>query len=216
MAAIDKTYVNNWEDYCKIIDWCKNNSFTCPNGTIIRFYPYKWEKHNFKDGWERPILNTSYTEDYFLIKYCPIKVIQDRMKEVYDEEEYNSILNGTSEFDKFVRPTKVNHIKLIKKPHYYRPAKYFSRYSKKWILDKYTVDIDLPGEWGKYPSYNENDQQWLLPNELGIGTISSPDLKCKSWKALIRKIRSWYLPKGTIIRIGYLRFYREECKFIVK
>ena len=216
MAAIDKTYVNNWKDYCEIVDWCKHNKFTCPNGTVIRFYPYEWEEHHFENGDEHPVLNTSHTQDYFLIKYCPIQVVQNRMKEVYPEDYYESILNGTSKFDTFVKPPKVNHIKLIKKPVYNEPGKYYNKYRKKWILDRYTVDIDLPEDWVGYAWYNEDTQQWKLPGELGRWTVGSPILKCKSWKALVRKIRSWYLPKDTIIKVSHFRFTGGECEFIVK
>lgn len=216
MAAIDKTYVDNWKDYSEIVEWCENNSFVCPNGAIIKFYPYDWDEEDFKDGKEHSVLNTSYTQDYFLIKFCPLEVIQNRMKEVYDEEYYQSVLNGTSDYDKFVRPPKVNKIKLVKKPDYYKPDKWFNDYTKRWIRDKYSVDIEIPEEWGKYPWYNEEIDQWLMPNELGKWTISSPILKIKSWKALIRKIRSWYLPKGTIIKVSHFKWSGGECEFIVK
>lgn len=216
MAAIDKTYVNNWKDYCEIVDWCKKNKFTCPNGTVIRFYPYEWEEHHFENGNEYPVLNTSQTQDYFLIKYCPIQVVQNRMKEVYDEDEYMSILNGTSEFDKFVRPPKVDHIKLIKKPYYYEPDKYYSKTYGSWTRDSFEIDVELPDDWTGYAWYNDDSQQWVLPYELGTWNCNKAFPKCKSWKALIRKIRSWYLPKGTIIKVSFFRFTGGECEFIVK
>lgn len=97
MAGIDKTYVNNWDDYCAIVEWCKNNSFTFPNGIEVRFGYYEWNEESFIDGKELPVLNTSYTQDYFLIKHCPIKVVQERMREVYPGHYVQSILDNKEE-----------------------------------------------------------------------------------------------------------------------
>ena len=216
MAGIDKTYVSSWEDYCRVLNWCFNNEFTCPNGTVIRFYPYEWEEKSFKDGNKLPVLNTSYTEDYFLIKHCPLEVVQNRMHEVYDEGYITRVKNGTSGFDTFVRPEKISKIKLIKKPLFYNPSKYFWKYKRKYIRDKYSVSVTLPENWDGYAWYNEHNEQWLLPNELGGWTTSHATLKCKSWKALIRKIMTWHLPKGTIINVCHFRLTGGACKFIVK
>lgn len=216
MAGIDKTYVDNWTDYCSIVEWCKNNSFVCPNGTVIRFYPYEWDEDSFKDGGEHPVLNTSYTQDYFLIKNCPLKPIQDRMKQVYNKEYVESVKNGTSEFDTFIKPEKISKIKLIKKPLFYKPSKYFWKRKGKRVRDLYCVSVRLPEIWDGYAWYDEDREQWLLPNELGRWTISDATLKCKSWKALIRKIMTWHLPKGTILNVCHFRLTGGACKFIVK
>ena len=215
MAGIDKTYVSSWKDYCDIVEWCRNNEFVCPNGTVIRIYPYEWEEENFKDGEDLPVLNTSQVQDYFLIKHCPLETVQNRMREVYDHDYINAIIHGVSEYDKFVRPEKIRKIKLIEKPQYYNPAKYL-RNGRIKIRDKYCVDIKLPDGWDGYAWYNENAEQWILPHELGNWTISHAILKCNTWKALIRKIMTWHLPKGSIIHVNHFRLSGGDCKFIVK
>lgn len=37
MAGIDKTYITSYEDYKKVVDWCKDKSFKLSNGQVI--YP---------------------------------------------------------------------------------------------------------------------------------------------------------------------------------
>lgn len=214
MAGIDKTYVTTWEDYCAIVEWCNNNSFICPNGTKVSFFCYGWEEEDFDDNSEIPVFNTSQTQDYFLIKYCPIKVVQDRMREVYPAQYVESILNGTSKFDTFVRPPKINKLRLIKKPKYKNPIKHKNLFGRSYY-DCFYVGIKLPEQWGKYPSYyNEDTQQWILPYELG-GYGGNSFIRVKSWKALIRRMRTWHLPKGTVINVRFFYYLGGESKFVV-
>ena len=220
MAAIDKTYVRTWEEYCEIVEWCKTASFTCPNGTVIKFYCCEWNENSFKNLEENrslPVLNTSHTQDYFLMKYCPIKVVQDRIRDVYSDEYIESVLNGTSKWDTFVRPDKISKLKVIQEPKRKSGCKYYNKFYKRKVKDIYCVSISLPEEYGNYPWYDDDDsQQWVLPYELGNVGASHAIFRVKSYKALIRKIMSWHLPKGTIIEAEFLRHYGGECKFIVK
>lgn len=220
MAAIDKTYISNWEDYIAIKEWCDKNEFICPNGMKIKIYPYEWTKEDFEESVRNsldndvPVLNTSNTQDYFLIKHCPITVVQNRMIGCYGKEYVDSVKNGTSVFDTFVRPAKISRIRLVHKPKFYEPSRYFR--NNRWIQDKYSVSVKLPdGYEDGYAWYNEDYNQWLLPNELGYLTISSAILKCKTWKALIRQIRKWHLPVGSKIRVNHFRLTGGDCEFLV-
>ena len=80
MAGIDKTYVKTWQEYQDLVNWLEQNQFKCPNGDIIEIPHYGWSKEDFDGERERPVLNTTQEEDYFLIKYCPLQFVQDRMK----------------------------------------------------------------------------------------------------------------------------------------
>ena len=84
MAAIDKTYTSKWEEYKEYRDWAINQKFVCPNGDVVKPIDYliKWREEDFDGVHEKPIMNTPYTLDYFLIKHCPVKFVYDRLREV--------------------------------------------------------------------------------------------------------------------------------------
>lgn len=87
MAGIDKTYVNTWEDYKQIRDWAEKTNFVYTSGEVgeklINWFYFPNLTESDFNGKEVPIWNTSYAEDYFLYKNCPLKIIQDRLKEQY-------------------------------------------------------------------------------------------------------------------------------------
>ena len=224
MAAIDKTYVDNWEDWKEVTDWMKSFERKLPNGSILRgknflYYPNatkeeieEWIK---KVNKEVPIMNTSWTMDYFLIRECPLEVVQNRMQSVYYKEEYEAIKNGTSEYDTFVRPIGGKHLKLIKEPKFWKLNKYL--WNDKIRKDKFIVDVDLPKKYGTYSWYYNDIDYWSMPYELIAGRCSSSaDVCCNSHKALIRKILKWNLPIGTKVYVSHFRFQGGECEFIVK
>lgn len=218
MAYIDKTYVSSYEEWKSIIDWCKNNSFTCPNGIVIHPINYCYDPDLSKEeveDWlnessgEIPIMNTSYSMDYFLIKYCPIELVQNRMKTVYGEEYYNSIKNGTSKFDTFVRKEGGKHIGWIRKPLTNFTYAWYNRYLKKRINRGYSVQVS--GDFW----YNEDYDYWVDDYELGYHSSNTADTNCRSIKSLIRKVLKWNLPTGTKVRF-FGRFTCECGEFIIK
>lgn len=223
MAAIDKTYVNTWKDWKEITDWMKSFERKLPNGSVVKgenflYYPdiTKEEIENWlKEQKEIPVMNTSWTMDYFLIRECPLEIVQNRMQSVYSKKEYEAIKNGTSEYDKFVRPVGGKHLKLIKKPKYWKPYKYL--WNGKLCKDRFVVEIDLPEEYGKYSWYYDDIDYWSIPYELIAGSFtSSAIIYCNTHKALIRKILKWNLPIGTKVKVSFFRFQGGACEFIVK
>lgn len=224
MAAIDKTYVDNWEDWKEITDWMKSFERKLPNGSILRgknflYYPDSTKEEIedwLKEQEDIPVMNTSWTMDYFLIRECPLEVVQNRMQSVYSKENYEAIKNGTSEYDTFVRPVGGKHLKLIKKPKYWKPSRYI--WNGKLCKDRFVVDIDLPEEYGNYYSwyYDELDY-WSMPYELiAGGHMSSADVNCYTHKALMRKILKWNLPIGTKVKVSHFRFQGGYCEYIIK
>ena len=196
MAAIDKTYTKSWEEYKQAIEWAENTVFECPNGQIIRPINYCYggaEEKDFDGTQEFVIMNSSYELDYFLIKYCPLKVIQDRMKEVYSEEYYDSIKNGTSEFDTFTKEGKIStRVKVVKRC---RSKK--TTYKWRGHKEMYWIWVDHPTIkcW-----YSEEYNHWIWYGELGVWE-SNVAKKCRSLKAAIRHIRKWQLPKGATVTV---------------
>lgn len=206
MAGIDKTYVNSYKDYKDIIDYARKTKFECPNGIIINLNDYLYSEITKEDfekhlkefsGSSCPVMNTPEGVDYFLIKYCPLKVIQDRMEEVYSTEYVYAIKNGQSEFDKFVKSESGKHYRIIVKPTFYKQMKFYSNNLHKYVKPGYKVYVE--DMW-----YSDEYDRWLEYGELGIWNTNIANTNCKSFKSIIRKIMSWKLPIGSIVKVcGY-------------
>lgn len=204
MAGIDKTYVSNYQDWKEITDYMKNAEFTCPNGIVLKgidnlLYPdmSKDEVESWLSERESiPVMSTSNSMDYFLIKNCHIKCVQDTMKVVYNETHYNSILNGNSDYDTFVKPEVGKHVRITKKPKYNNLSKYkrFGRYYKQ---HSYEIEFRY-NDW--FVAYNKEHDIFILPDELGEGTDMCIKMNCKTLKSLIRKVRKLNIPIGTVVR----------------
>lgn len=220
MAAIDKTYVSSFEEWKEVMDWARTAKFTCPNGMVLNVIDYCYNsdyteeeiKEWLSEQGEIPVMNTSNELDYFLIKYCPIQLVQDRMRCVYSENYIESVLNGTSKYDKFVKPEVGKHFKCIKKPLWNYTLKWFNQYYNKYFKGFYDVDVMYKGN---YLWYNEICDCWKLDDELGYSTISGATVRCHSIKALVRKLKKWNLPVGAIVKVTG-KYVGEECEFLVK
>lgn len=203
MAGIDKTYVDNYKDYKDVIDYARKTKFECPNGTIINLSDYLYPEISKEDfekhlkefpGSSCPVLNTPEEVDYFLIKYCPLKVIQDRMEEVYSTEYVYAIKNGQSKFDKFVKSKPGKHYQIIVKPTIYKQRKLYSNYFHKYVKLGYKIHVEGM-------RYSDEWDRWLENGELGIWNTDVAHTNCKSFKSIIRKIMSLKLPIGSIVKV---------------
>lgn len=215
MAAIDKTYTNSWEEYQSLVEWCKGKSFTLKNGDIIKpsNYIYDWKEENFDGVKLLPLWNTPTYLDIWLIRNCPLKFIQDRLKEQYgggwskeaftshnDEDMYHQILTHNSPYDLYERES--SHKFSIK----YSINNKFKDDDLFWW-----VDIMSLGWW-----YNEKHQTWYHNDEALPISSNVAHLKGNmSKRRLARIIKKWDLPKGIEIRfIGDYKRYIQK-KFTV-
>jgi hypothetical protein len=193
MASIDKTYTSSWKDYCEYRDWASKQKFMCPNGDVIRpiRYLYKLKEEDFDGIREKPIMNTPQTLDYFLIKHCPIKFVYDRMREVYNKEYIDSVLNGTSEWDTFTKEGKYGtKFRMIKHPKDMKANRPYKRNS--WF-----VQLSNDGNC----DYDSDNNRWLWCYELYEPKgWTSNTAHINTIKALKRHMRKWKLPKGTIVK----------------
>ena len=108
MANIDNTYVKSYKEYKEILDWCKSI------GIIIDDYdnkiqPYSWlyytnlTENDFsknENNKQYIIWNTTLIQDLYLIRHCPCKIIQKRMREVYSPDYIKDVLNFNTKYDK--------------------------------------------------------------------------------------------------------------------
>lgn len=218
MAIIDKTYAKTWEEYKSLVEWAKDKEFICPNG--MKLYPmnyiYEWNKDDYEETYnsfkekypnkeyEFTVMNTPNYMDYFLIKECPLDFVQKKMKEVY-EEEYISILNGNSYYDRYYRNVG-SKVKIIKYPKFANKTKLCEK--KKWMK---FIEVDYL-HCGLY--YNEDYDYWISLDELGYYTSNMCHKNINSTKAMIRQIKKWKLPKGSVVEwCG--RYVGNEFRFLV-
>lgn len=74
MAGIDKIYGTN-DQYDEFYEWAKNNN----TFLLASFYP----RDDFDPNPARPIANFTESDDMWLLEFCPIKWVTDRIKEQY-------------------------------------------------------------------------------------------------------------------------------------
>ena len=110
MANINKTFVKSYKDYKEVLDWCKSiGTITDDYGKKIQ--PYLWlydtnltendfGKNKLGINKQYMIWSTNIKQDLYLIRHCPCKVVQKRMREVYSPDYINDVLNFNTEYDK--------------------------------------------------------------------------------------------------------------------
>lgn len=90
MAGIDKTYCPNWEAYQELINWAKDKIIEIAGQKInVIDYIYHYDEEDFYQ--DCCVMNTATWFDRYLIEYCPIQFVQDRMNEVHNVEELMNI-----------------------------------------------------------------------------------------------------------------------------
>lgn len=96
MACIDKTYTTSWEEYSELKNWVESNNRSFKyegfRHTEVNLSNclYSYNENDFS-GIPLPVLSTFYMVDRYLIRKCNIKFVQDRMREVYGDKEYDRI-----------------------------------------------------------------------------------------------------------------------------
>ena len=174
------------------------------------------------------IWNTPIFFDLWLIRNCPIQLIQETLTIQYSN--IDEIKNYESEYDKFQRHGLGKNIKLVgKKLQHglpYRLCKF----------DKVTyIDIELPeltfGDNNEFTTknsgmYRDDIHKWCYDIETSILDTSSSSSIYKVYKflygkSLYRLLQKWDLPAGTKVMITYKGSdnnftYTIENNFIIK
>ena len=101
MAAIDKIYLNSYEEYKQFKEWCEEQpklKDKYGKEQSITAYLYHWDEWEGKD--EHPIFNAPYYVDAYLIRNCPIEGVQKELMVNYghwSQERikafYNDVIN---------------------------------------------------------------------------------------------------------------------------
>ena len=206
MAGIDKTYCKTVAEHEEFKQWAIENKFKTPMGEIIDITCHMYnfdtsieELQEQVDNWgEIIVMNTPSNVDYYLIKYCPIKFVQDRMKSVYSTQ-YENIIDGTSSFDNFNRDSIAGtKVKCVKESDFYKKDFLHMRKGKRFMVDYWIEIDDSSTDYNLW--YNENLNHWTIyGRELEYHDSNVCHKPIKSRKALIRQIRKWRLPKGCMV-----------------
>ncbi len=194
MAAIDKIYVKNNEQYKLFADWINTQpplkdkyGRDCYLSDKLRTLDYPLDIQH-----EHPVFIGDEYEDAYIIRNCPFDFIQDRLKVMYGDS-YDDIKEGrecTSPSED--RDYEVgHHFKLLKKERgNWRTTP--KKYDVEVRLDTYERMCYCNGNdtwnfWGDYIHYDENDYG---------------DCRFGSIKAIMRRIPKWKLPAGAIVRVN--------------
>ena len=206
MAVIDKTYVDNYEEYKKFKEWADKQVVTFFNGhkKNIGDWVWEYEKEDFS-GREIPIMNTPTWMDIYLIQNCKSDFVLDRMYGVYTKatvERFLKVdLSKTPEGFEQNRKVRVKPIEgNTKYPLHNKP--YVNKNKSKWWVQSYDNVL----------SYDDESKTWSDSEHYPTNTNTSADFK--TIKALIRHLRKQYLPKGCEFRI-IGRYIGEEYKITI-
>lgn len=223
MAAIDKTYIDNWKDYSEIKEWCdKQGKVTDDFGNTFKPINFLWEyeEKDFASGSEHPIWNTPLYFDIYLIRNCPLEIIQNNLKEQYgggwsklaftehnEDDMYEKIKNHTSPYDTYERNGTKGNLRFN------IAWKYNNRFKDDRIWWWITV---------KEPShmwYNEDEDMWY--DDLECRPITSNVANCYgniSIRKLKRMLNKWNLPEGTVVNFSgmYKRYVQKEFNVTIK
>lgn len=182
MAAIDKTYVNNKKDYDDLINWVNTQStYTTLIGESfnIKDYMYKWNEEDvlnaFNNNKEIPVWNTPQVVDKYLYKNCPLKFIQDRLKEQYGNPE-----ESLSKFDNY------EYGKCIVK-----------KFPK--IFKDVFVEFNVINKSGECLAFSKSTNKWVNPWD--ILYISTQYTYGLNMRKLRRLLKTWLIPKGYAVYI---------------
>ena len=138
MAAIDKIYVNTYEEYLQFKEWCKQQPKLKDKYGVeasLLDYLYKYDSP-FKGN--HPIFNAPYYLDAYVIRNCPLSFIQEELMLNYGyksqktiEEMYKIVMDrggvqGKQNKDYYYWLTKEDFV--VEDGHIYFPDNYLSSY----------------------------------------------------------------------------------------
>lgn len=221
MAAIDKTYVTR-DQLIEAINWCiEIGEVTLENGykfkPINYIYAYN-DIDNLPDKKEYILWNTSIWFDRWLWCNCPLSFVRERLQEQYDNdslEDFKSWVYEKSE----KRNVKYT---FLKTPSYrfwkwiINTARRKNPWRNKCKQATYTCEVRVPGEEFER-DYDKQTNEWY---EM-FGMLPAHDeyiwqehhKRIPSKKSIIRQLKKWNLPKGTIVKIKCIRY--KDSDFII-
>jgi len=226
MAAIDKTYVNR-KELIEAIDWCRTvNVCTLDNG--YKFIPLNFiyayndldENYNPVNDQEEYILwNTPQWFDRWLWLNCPLDFVRERLKYQYDEDALKEFANYVYKDPNDNIQLGRQHYTFLKKPNfkwwkwYANNARRLNPYPGNCKQTTIEMVITLPGDKFDLTNelqYNHVVNRWY--SDYGFMPVDRKDYiwqmyhkRIPTKKSIIRQLRKWYFPSGTIVNVRSIR-----------
>lgn len=121
MAAIDKIYVESYEQYLQFKEWCEQQPpLTDKYGKEVRITDYMYRYQEFTDQKGRPVFNAPYYVDAYVIRNCPLDFIQKELMVNYGhwsqekiDEAYDIVTNRTKENEMFYSWLNEDDFKVV-------------------------------------------------------------------------------------------------------
>lgn len=145
-----------------------------------------WEPKPEEIG-EVVVWNTITYLDVWLIRNCPLSIIQERLKEQY-AKSYTDIKERKSEFDTYERPAASSHFKITRVTSFPR-----IKTCNLWL------NFQVCGmEW----DYNSEEKKWYNVFECRAIDTNTASIKGSlTKKKLARLIKKWDLPAGIVLNV---------------
>ena len=194
MAGIDKTYLDTYDELVEVIKWCKSiGTVTDKYGNTFNPLDFVYEEPDLKESEFKPgmvLWNTPTYFDLFLIRSCPIKFIQERLKKQYSKDFIQSVKENRSSYDTFERNGLGKNLKVTvqKKPSYKRCNK------KTW----WWISIEDSNWW-----YNEDNNEWVhyLEGKEHTTNVCTKYRGKLTMRKIMRILRKWNLPAGLTLKL---------------
>lgn len=227
MASIDKTYVNK-RQFLEAVKWCKEQGVaSLENGYKFRPYNMCFGYHDLKEIEDTPddsnrvfvLWNTPAWYDRWLWLNCPLDFIRKRLQYQYEDEGIKRLENWKyTDIKKNPLYGKQKYT-FLREPNFRGKWYCLTRTRKrlKWTKlpyhdfspDNININISVPhnedGSW-RYFYYDYFDDTW---NEHQYLPIDWNGCDWNYWhknpptkKSILRHLRKWVLPKGTIVTIS--------------
>ena len=135
--------------------------------------------------------NTPEWFDYWLVRNCPIKTIQNRLNEQYSKDTINNIKKFNTKVDKYKRVQGSGRFKILSN-HYSRMKYYGCRITVRdkedynWVFSKKNNTFFSLFDW---KNLNDDDDQYYCVYVK----------KRLSMRKIRRLLKNWKLPAGTQI-----------------
>lgn len=211
MAAIDKIYVKDIEQYDEFADWCrKQPPLADKYGVQESLTRYLYNRPTDESLNDFPAFMAPYYVDAYVIRNCSLDYIQDELKlnygssyqEIKDGKLYTSPITDT-EYE------AGNHYTCIAHPYYgniNKPAK------GKWF-----VDVVLPKDFPHFIWHHDTGGigTWDFSDEFVVCEWASSGTTCPTVKSITRRIQKWKLPVGSKVILSG-RYVGEEYVFLIR
>ena len=132
MAALDKIYVETYEQADQFRNWCKVHTISDKYGVVkpLTYWVFKEiDKWDWSSG-SHPIFMAPRPVDYYVIRNCPFDFVQKEMKVNYSRE-YDDIRNAERYFTDNIGTINFDTYQYLPD---YEPGKHFSIKRVKGIL----------------------------------------------------------------------------------